>query len=70
MQRAAELEGISVSALVTLAADARAHELLRAHVSMTVPTDVFDDLLAVLDQPAALSPVLEKALVEPRFTNR
>ena len=69
-ERAAELEGISVSALVTLAADARADELLHAHASMTVPTDVFDDLLAALDQPAVISPALKKALIEPRFANR
>jgi uncharacterized protein (DUF1778 family) len=69
-ERAAALEGVSVSALVTSAADARADELLHAHASMTVPADVFDDLLAALDRPAALSPALEKALVEPRFENR
>jgi len=69
-ERAAELEGISVSALVTSAADARADELLHEHASMTVPADVFDDLLAALDQPAVLSPPLEKALIEPRFENR
>ena len=69
-ERAAELEGISVSALVTLAADARADELLHTHASMTVPTAVFDDLLAALDQPCTLSPALEKALIEPRFVNR
>jgi len=69
-ERAAALEGVSVSALVTSAADARADELLHAHASMTVPADVFDDLLAALDRPAALAPPLEKALVEPRFENR
>jgi uncharacterized protein (DUF1778 family) len=69
-ERAAALEGMSVSALVTSAADARADELLHAHASMTVPTDVFDQLLAALDQPAALAPSLEKALVDPRFENR
>jgi uncharacterized protein (DUF1778 family) len=69
-ERAAALEGISVSALVTSAADARASELLHAHASMTVPADVFDHLLAALDQPAALAPPLEKALIDPRFENR
>lgn len=69
-ERAAALAGISVSALVTSAADAHADELLHAHASMTVPADVFDDLLAALDQPAALTPALEKALLEPRFENR
>jgi uncharacterized protein (DUF1778 family) len=69
-ERAAALEGISVSALVTSAADARADELLHAHASMTVPADVFDDLLAALDQPVALAPQLETALIEPRYENR
>ena len=69
-ERAAALEGISVSALVTSAADARADELLHAHSSMTVPADVFDQLLAALDYPGALAPALEKALAEPRFENR
>ncbi len=69
-ERAAALEGVSVSALVTSAADSRADELLHAHASMSVPADVFDDLLAALDRPAALAPALEKALVEPRFENR
>jgi uncharacterized protein (DUF1778 family) len=69
-ERAATLEGVSVSALVTSAADARAAELLHGHASMTVPSDVFDELLAALDQPAPLTPALEKALTEPRFVNR
>jgi uncharacterized protein (DUF1778 family) len=37
---------------------------------MTVPADVFDQLLAALDQPAPLAPALEKALRRPRFQNR
>jgi uncharacterized protein (DUF1778 family) len=69
-ERAAALEGVSVSALVTLAADARAEEVLHAHASMTVPADVFDQLLAALDQPAPVAPALEKALSRPRFQNR
>src|SRR5262245_10609254 len=59
-ERAAALEGISVSALVTSAADARADEVLHAHVSMTVAAHVFDNLLAALDRPTALAPPLEK----------
>lgn len=69
-ERAAALEGMSVSALVTSAADDRAEELLHAHASMTVPSDVFDQLLSALDEPAPLAPALEKALIEPRFQNR
>jgi uncharacterized protein (DUF1778 family) len=59
-----------VSALVTLAADARAEEVLHAHASMTVPADLFDQLLSALDQPAPLAPALKKALSRPRFQNR
>ncbi len=69
-ERAAALGGVSVSALVTLAADVHADEVLRAHASMMVPADVFDSLLAALDHPAALTPALEKALTQPRFENR
>lgn len=69
-ERAAAIEGTSVSALVTSAADARANDVLHAHASMVVAADVFDDLLAALDQPVTLSPALEKALVNPRFANR
>ena len=69
-ERAAALEGVSVSALVTSAADARADEILHAHASMTVPADVFDDLLLALDRPATLAPCLEKALNATRYENR
>jgi uncharacterized protein (DUF1778 family) len=69
-ERAAALEGLSVSALVTSAADQRAEELLHAHAAMTVDSDVFDALLAALDDPDTIAPALEKALVEPRFQNR
>jgi len=69
-ERAAALEGVSVSALLTAAADARARELLRAHASMTVSAEVFDDLLAALDRPPPLAPALERALSGPRFENR
>lgn len=69
-ERAAALAGTSVSALVTAAADAHAQELLRAEMTMAVPNDVFDNLLAALDKPAPLAPALEKALIEPRFRHR
>ena len=69
-ERAAEAEGISVSALVTSAADDRAADILHAHSSMKVPADVFDELLAALDAPVTLSPSLEKALRAPRYSNR
>jgi uncharacterized protein (DUF1778 family) len=66
-ERAAALEGLSVSALVTSAADQRAEELLHAHAAMTVDSDA---LLAALYDPDTIAPALEKALVEPRFQNR
>lgn len=69
-ERAAALEGTSVSALVTSAADDRASDVLRAHASMSVPAEIFDGLLAALDKPVELAPVLEKALTEPVFENR
>ena len=37
---------------------------------MTVPSDIFDQLLAALDQPQPLTSSLEKALTDPRFENR
>jgi uncharacterized protein (DUF1778 family) len=69
-ERAAALEGVSVTALVTAAADDRAEEVLRAHASMTVPAVVFDELLAALDRPAPLAAPLKKALRTRRFENR
>lgn len=68
-ERAAALAGVSVSALMTAAADDRAEEILHTHSSMAVPGDVFDELLAALDRPAELAPALERALAKPRFEN-
>lgn len=69
-ERAATLEGTSLSALVTSAADARAEEILSTHASLIVPADVFDELLDALDEPVTLAPPLEQALDKPRFQNR
>lgn len=64
-ERAAALEGSTVSALITSAADERARAILDAHASMSVPPDVFDQLLARLDEPPRpLAPSLRKALTE------
>ncbi|MHB8466085.1 MAG: type II toxin -antitoxin system TacA 1-like antitoxin [Acidimicrobiales bacterium] len=68
--RAAALEGTTVSALVTAAADDRAEQILEARLSMVVASDVFDSLLASLDVTTPLAPSLEKALTEPRYQNR
>jgi hypothetical protein len=54
---------------VTSAADARAEEILHEHGSMTVPADVFDDLLATLERPAALAPPLQTAMLQPCYNN-
>lgn len=69
-ERAAAVEGLSVSALVTSAADDKAEQILHAHTSMTVPAEVFDQLLEALDGPVGLAAPLEKAFAEPRFQNR
>ena len=54
---------------MTGAADERAEQILIAHSSITVPSDVFDGLLAMLDAPTDRLPWMEKVLVDPRFTN-
>jgi uncharacterized protein (DUF1778 family) len=69
-ERAAALEGTTVSALVTAAADKQAERVLLDHQSMTVPSDVFDGLLAALDGPASSLPWLEAAVDESRIDNR
>lgn len=63
LERAAALEGVPVSVLVLGAAHDKAQAVLREHSSMTVPSDVFDQLLAWLDEPPRpLAPSLAKAL--------
>lgn len=69
-EQAAAVEGVSVTALVTSAADAHAEAILKAHTSMSVPSAVFDQLLAALDEPAPLAPPLKRALAKPRYQNR
>ena len=69
-ERAAAVEGLTVTALVTSAADARAEEILRAHATLALPSAVFDELLTALDRPPALAAPLKKALTKPRFDNR
>lgn len=65
LERAAQLEGVSLSSLVLRAATGEARKVLRAHASTVVTSDVFDALLRSLDEPAVeLSPSLEKAMRE------
>jgi len=66
-ERAAALEGTTVSALVTSAADQRAEQVLRSHATLTIASDTFDQLLAALDAPATLAIPLETALSNPVF---
>ena len=68
-ERAAALEDTTVTAFVTGAADERAEQVLVAHSSMRVPSDVFDGLLALLDEPGERLPWMEKVLADRRFTN-
>lgn len=68
-ERAAALEDTTVSAFLTGAADERAEQVLVAHSSMRVPSDVFDGLLAMLDQPGERLAWMEKVLADQRFTN-
>ena len=68
-ERAAALEETTVTAFVTGAADERAEQILVAHSSMQVPSDVFDGLLAMLDQPSERLAWMEKVLTDRRFTN-
>lgn len=69
-ERAAAVEGVTVTALVTSAADAHAEEILRTHATLALPGEVFDELLAALDRPPTLAAPLKKALTKPRFENR
>lgn len=68
-ERAAALEHTTLTAFVTGAADARAEEVLVAHSSVPVPSEVFEQLLAVLDQPGDKLQWMERALADRRFTN-
>jgi uncharacterized protein (DUF1778 family) len=69
-ERAAALEGVTVSRLVTSAADARAEEILHDASSMVLPSQVFDQMLEALDRPTALAPSLDRAFTERQFENR
>ena len=60
LERAATLEGTSVSAFVVNAAVERAEELVAEQTTTTVPADYFDRLLNALDR-ADRAPALTKA---------
>jgi uncharacterized protein (DUF1778 family) len=62
LERAAELVGLPLSALVLQASLDHAQQVLREHSSLVVRSDLFDALLSGLDAPARELPVsLSKA---------
>lgn len=69
-EQAATAEGTSVSAFVTGAADDRAERVLRAQRELTLAPDEFDALLALLDQPPAVAPALQRARRRRAYDNR
>ncbi|MHB1854313.1 MAG: type II toxin-antitoxin system TacA family antitoxin [Acidimicrobiales bacterium] len=69
-ERAAGLEGTTLTGFVTAAADQRAEAVLAAHSSLRVTSEVFDGLLAMLDAPGERLAWMEKVLSSPRFQNR
>jgi uncharacterized protein (DUF1778 family) len=69
-ERAAAIAGTSLSGLITGAADARAEEILHASSSMTVPTEVFEELWTALEHTSPLAPSLQKAFADRQFENR
>lgn len=68
-ERAAALSNTTVTAFVTGAADERADHALLTNSSMRVPSEVFDGLLAMLDQPGEGLAWMDKVLADQRFTN-
>lgn len=51
IDRAAALQGSSLSAFIVSAAVERADEVIAAHDTTTVPGEYFDRLLAAIDKP-------------------
>ena len=51
IDRAAALQGSTLSAFIVSAAVERADEVLAAHDTTTVPAEYFDRLLAAIDKP-------------------
>jgi uncharacterized protein (DUF1778 family) len=58
---ASELAHTSLSSFVVDAAAEKAEEVIAAHAYTLVPSGYFDDLLASLDEPAAVIPELVAA---------
>jgi uncharacterized protein (DUF1778 family) len=61
IQRAAELEHVSLSEFIRTAAEGRADEVLRTHSVMLLPSDVFDAVYSALDGPVEAIPALARA---------
>jgi len=70
IRAAAALEGKSVSAFVSEAADARAEQVIAEHTSTVVPADFFDRLYASLDEPPLVVPALAELAARPRRTKQ
>ncbi|MGB3411166.1 MAG: DUF1778 domain-containing protein [Microthrixaceae bacterium] len=56
LERAAAIAGISLSTLMLQASLDRAEHLLREHAALVLPSELFDDLLAALDEPVRALP--------------
>ena len=70
-ERAAAIEGATLTTFMTSAADERVDKVLAAHASTTVSSSAFDRLLAALDRPPrSLAHSLEKALTGRQFENK
>ncbi len=70
-ERAAALEGATLTTFMTSAADERVEKVLASHASVTVGSSVFDRLLSALDEPPRpLASSVEKALASPQFENK
>lgn len=69
IERAAATAGQSMSAFMVGAAVDRADEVIAAVMTTVVPTDYFDGLLAVLDEPEP-APRLAEAAGRARRTSR
>jgi uncharacterized protein (DUF1778 family) len=62
IETAAALGDTNLSNFVIAAATERADEVMRQHETHTsVPAGFFDDLIASLDEPAAVNPALARA---------
>ncbi len=69
IDRAAEREGVSLSAFVVTAAVEKAERMIADETTTRVPSSFFDDLLAALDDPTP-APKLARAAQRARRDGR